>query len=271
MKTDLKNKVVIITGSAGGLGKALAAEFYKQGCHLALLDTDTAGLEKTKLEIDRGTQKITLHICDVSDEQNIISVREDILLNHTTIDILVNNAGISISQSFEKMDLEDYKNIMNVNFWGTVYCTHCFLPDLKKQKESHLVNIISDFAFMGFPGKTAYGSSKSAIMGFTGSLKTELYESGVKVSLVVPPPLDTGLVKNNKHIDSEKRELEAKFLEKRGLPLDKTARKIVRRIRKGKYRIIIGAMMQCIDIIARFFPTLLNRILAKNKKRIDFV
>src|SRR5687768_11889442 len=98
----LKNKIVVITGAASGLGKALAAEFYRQGCHLALLDINFNGLEKTKSELQTNEQKITIHHADVSDEKNITTARFEILNYHKRIDILVNNAAISISQSFEQ-------------------------------------------------------------------------------------------------------------------------------------------------------------------------
>lgn len=268
---NLKNKIVVITGAANGLGKALATEFYRRGCHLALLDVDFNGLEKVKNGIENGQQKITIHQTNVSNEQDIIDTRLDILNHHPCINILVNNAGISISQFFEQTNLTDFKCIFNINFFGTVYCTKHFLPDLKQQPDGRLVNIISDFAFMGFFGKTAYGSSKSAVLGFTNSLKIELHGTNVKVCFVVPPPLDTGLVKNGKHIDHTKRENEAKFIEKNSLPLDKTAKKIVKQISKGKYRIIIGTMMFWVDIAARLFPTLLHRFIGINRKRFDFV
>lgn len=268
---DLKHKTVVITGAANGLGKALAIEFYKQGCHLALIDVNFNGLESIKRELEVSQQLISIHRADISNEENIIATRLEILSNHKHIDILVNNAGISISQNFEQIDLRDYKQLFNINFWGTVHCTKHLLPDLKKQSNSRLVNIISDFAFMGFPGKTAYGSSKSAVLGFTNALKTELADTNVKICFVVPPPLDTELVKNSKHIDDKKRESEARFLEKRGSPIDKTAKKIVKQIRKAKYRIIIGRMMFGVDVMARFFPTLLHNLIGKNKKRFDFV
>ena len=84
-------------------------------------------------------------------------------------------------------------------------------------------------------------------------------------------PLDTGLIKNSKHIDDQKREREARFLEKNGFPIDKAAKRIVKQIKKGKYRIIIGRMMFGIDIVARLFPTLLHHLIGNNKKRFDFV
>lgn len=267
----LKDKVVLITGAAGGLGKALATAFNKQGCHLALVDMNLSGLEQTKNELESREQKVTIHHLDVSSEQDIITTRLEILSHHQHVDILVNNAGISISREFEETNLADFKRLFEVNFWGAVYFTRYFLQDLKSQNESRIVNIISDFAFMGFPGKTAYGSSKSALLGFTNSLKTELAGSGVKVCFVVPPPLDTDLVKNGIHTDDIKRNNETRFLEKHGLPLDRTAMKIVKQIKKGKYRIIIGTMMFWIDLMARLFPTLLNSSIGKSKKQFDFV
>jgi short-subunit dehydrogenase len=169
------------------------------------------------------------------------------------------------------VDLSDYKHLFDINFWGTIYCTKHFLPDLKKENDSRLVNIISDFALMGFSGKTTYSSSKSAVMGFSNSLKTELADTNVKVCLVIPPLLDTLLVKNSNHIDNIKRENEALFLKKNGMRLDKAAQRIIRQIRKGKYRIIIGTMMFWIDLASRLFPTTLHNLISKNKKRFDFI
>jgi short-subunit dehydrogenase len=268
---SLKNKVAVITGAAGGLGKALATECYAQGCHLALIDIDLPGLEITKNGLEINSQIISIHYADVSIEQTIVSAKTEILTIHKRIDMLINNAGISISQNFEQMDVTDYKQLFDVNFWGTVYCTKHFLSELKKQNDSRLVNIISDFAFMGFPGKTAYGSSKSAVLGFTNAMKTELAETSVKICFVVPPPLATNIVKSGKHIDDKKKENEILFLQRNGLPVDRTAKKIIKLIKKGKYRIIIGTMMFWMDILARLFPTFLHRLIGKNKKRFDFV
>ena len=268
---SLKNKVVIITGSANGLGKALAKEFYLQGCHLALLDIDIAGLQEIKSGVENKIQRITIHKTDISKELEIETTLKEIINQHKHIDILVNNAGISISQPFDQVDLVNYKQLFEINFWGTIYCSRYFLSELKKQSDSRLVNIISDFALMGFPGKTAYGSSKSAIMGFTNSLKTEMANTTVKVSLVIPPPLDTELVKNSKHVNESKKEKEVNFLKKNSMPIEKAARKIIVGIKKGKYRIVVGRMMFWIDLASRLFPTTVHNIISHNKKRIGFV
>jgi short-subunit dehydrogenase len=268
---NLNNKVAIITGSANGLGKALAIELYKQGCHLALIDIDFIGLQKLKAGLQKENQTITIYKTDISKEEEVIAVRQKIMDEHGHIDILINNAAISISQPFDMIDLTDYKRLMDVNFWGTVYCSKYFLDDLKQREDSRLVNIISDFALMGFPGKTTYASSKSAVMGFTNCLKTELKGTGIQVCLVIPPPIDTNIVSSGKHIDEVKRQNEINFLKRNGMPIDKAAQKIVSKIMNGKYRIVIGAMMFWIDVASRLFPTTVHSLIGKNKKRFDFI
>ena len=267
----MKNKVAIITGGANGLGKALAFELYKQGCHLVLLDIDYDNLEKIKKEWQTSEQRISIYRADVSDENEIIKCKEEILKIHPHIDLLINNAGVSISRFFEETEIKDFKRLFDINFWGTVFCTKHFLPELRKRDPSYVVNIVSGFGLMGFPGKTAYASSKSAVIGFTNSLKTELHHSAVRVSFVIPPPLATGLVLKGIHIDDKKRNKEDNFLKKRGMPVEKAAKKIIRKVEKGCYRIVIGRSTYWTDLSLRLFPATVHNMIGKNKKRIDFI
>lgn len=266
-----KSKAVVLTGAASGLGRALAYEFYKKGYNLALVDIDEVALQVVKHELLSTDQIVSIHLADISREQEVIECHDDIKRIHPNIDMLINNAGISISQLFEIVEMDDFRNLFETNFWGTVYCTRYFLPELKIQDDSRLVNIISGFALMGFPGKTAYGSSKSAIMGFTNALKTELAGTSAKVSMVIPPPLDTGLVSNGKHMDSIKKDKEAVFIKKNSLPIAAVANTIVRRIEKGQFRIVVGTKTFWIDFLTRLFPTRVHAILGQNKDKIDFI
>lgn len=256
-------KVCIITGAASGLGKALATELYKQGARLELIDTDANGLASLCKTLGNDRQKISIHIADVSDENSISAVAQAVHRQRQQVDILINNAGISISQPFETMHTTDHRRLFEVNYWGTVYCTKHFLPLLKNSPNGRLINIISGFALMGFPGKTAYASSKAAIMGFTAALRTELVNISIKTSIVIPPPLATNIVNSGKHISKEKQQAENEFLERNGMLPDKTAVKIVRGIKAGKYRIIVGRTMYWSDLAARLFPSLLNRFITR--------
>src|SRR2546421_1888136 len=148
-----KNKTVVITGAANGLGKALAFEFYKLGYNLALVDIDNPGLQSVQKELTDSEQKVTIHQADISSEQCVIATRADIFSKHQRINILINNAAISISQKFDQLNLEDFKKLIDINFWGTVYFTKYLLQELNNQDNSRVVNIISNFALLGFPGK----------------------------------------------------------------------------------------------------------------------
>jgi short-subunit dehydrogenase len=268
---DLANKVAVITGAANGLGKALATALYSEGCHLALIDIDNAGLLRLQADLGGNARQVSIHITDISSEEQIAAARAAILQQHGRIDLLVNNAAVSISQPFEELELDDFRGLFKTNFWGTVYCIRYFLPDLKKHKGSLLVNIISGFATMGFPAKTAYASSKSAVMGFSNCLKTELEGTNVSISLMIPPPLHTTIVDKGKHISALKKERETAFLEKNAMPADKAARIIVAKLKRGRYRIVAGTRTYWLDLLARSFPGMVHHLIAKNKKRLDFV
>jgi short-subunit dehydrogenase len=268
---SLSAKVAVITGAANGLGKALALELHNRKFHLALVDVDGEGLARLQEALGGKGQTVSAHRVDVGNEADVVRSRDEILLAHGRVDMLVNNAGISISQPFLEMNLDDYRRLLDVNFWGTVYCTRHFLPHLQNQQESRLVNVISDFALMGFPGKSAYASSKSAVMGFTNCLKTELAGSGLSVSLVIPPPMDTGLVRMGRHVNEQKRAREAAFLKKHGMQPDEAARRIVGAILNGNYRVVVGRLMWGIDWASRVAPTMLHRMIARWKRKIDFV
>jgi short-subunit dehydrogenase len=270
-REKFSNKTAIITGAANGLGRALATELYSRGCNLALMDIDLAGLQQLKDNFQNNGQEISIHQADVSVEDDVITARQEILAHHKHIHLLINNAGICSGRLFSQLEMEDHKKIFEVNFWGTVHCTRHFLPDLEKQQKAWLVNVVSAFALMGFPGKTAYSASKAAIVGFTNSLQAELTGNNLKLSLVFPPPLDTGLVTNGTHIDAVKKQNEISFIRKNGMPLQKAAYIIINGIQKDLYRIKVGRYVQLADLASRIIPALLPGLIRRSLKRIDFI
>lgn len=269
--SDYKDQTIVITGAAHGLGRALSLEFYKSGAHLALCDIDYPGLEKLKTEMNHPDQIISIHCVDVSNELQVIQAKNNILEKHGKIHILINNAGVSISQPFDQVSVEDFRWLFEINFWGTIYFTKHFLPSLKLQNKSKIVNILSSFAFMGFPGKSAYGASKAAILGFTNSLKTELSGTSVHIAYVIPPPIKTGIIVNGKHSDPDKMIRESHYLEKNGLSPEAVAQIIKQKIKTGQYRIIIGNKTFWLDCLSRIFPGFILRMIIRNKRKFDFI
>lgn len=267
---EFRDRVVAITGAAGGLGKALAKECLRRGARVALIDIDERALAECRLKfVAEGL--VTAHVADVSHEEAVVAVRSEILRQHGGVNILINNAAVSISQPFQQMTMGDFRRLFEINFWGSVYCSRHFLPDLLDGPDNALANVISDFALMGFPGKTAYGSSKSALMGFTYALKTEVADKKLSISVVVPPPLHTGLVLNSLHVDDARKAKEAMFLETHGMPLERAARLIVDGIGRKQFRILVGGMMNYVDVASRLFPTALHGLIARRRGSFDFI
>lgn len=183
---DFKNKVVIITGASSGIGKACAEEFAKRGANLVLgarqyvtLCEITADLEKRY-----GVRAIAVQK-DVSKEEECEVLIKNALVTFNKIDVLVNNAGLSMRALFSDLDLSVLKNLMDVNFWGTVYCTKYALQEILKTQGS-VIGVSSIAGYRGLPGRTGYSASKFAMNGFMESLRTELLKTGVHVMVACP-------------------------------------------------------------------------------------
>jgi len=183
---DFKNKVVIITGASSGIGKACAEEFAKRGANLVLGARQYVTLCEitADLEARYGIRAIALQV-DVSKEEECEVLVKQALVTFSKIDILINNAGLSMRALFNDLDLSVLKNLMDVNFWGTVYCTKYALPEILKTQGS-VIGVSSIAGYRGLPGRTGYSASKFALNGFMESLRTELLKTGVHVMVACP-------------------------------------------------------------------------------------
>lgn len=183
---DFKNKVVIITGASSGIGKALAEELAKRGANLVLAARQYVTLcEITNhLETKYAIKALAVK-ADVSEETDCEFLIQQSLITFGKVDVLINNAGISMRALFNDLDLSVLKNLMNVNFWGSVYCTKYALPEILKTKGS-IVGVSSIAGYRGLPGRTGYSSSKFAMNGFMEALRTELLKTGVHVMVACP-------------------------------------------------------------------------------------
>lgn len=183
---SLKDKTVVITGASSGIGKALAYEMAKRGANVVLaarqyvtLCEITAALEK-----EYGIKALAIQ-ADVSKEEDCETLVKQALLTFGKLDVLINNAGLSMRALFKDLDLSVLKDLMDVNFWGTVYCTKYALPEILKTTGS-IVAVSSIAGYRGLPGRTGYSSSKFAMNGFMESLRTELLKTGVHVMVACP-------------------------------------------------------------------------------------
>ncbi|MDP4205508.1 MAG: SDR family oxidoreductase [Bacteroidota bacterium] len=231
----MNDKVVVITGASSGIGKALAYEFAAQGAKLVLAARRTDRL--TQIELDLKNTEILSVKTDVSVEDECKQLIEQAFVRFGRIDILVNNAGISMRALFEDLDLSVLKRLMDVNFWGTVYCTKYALPYLLKTKGS-VVGIISIAGYVGLPGRTGYSASKFAIRGFLDTLRIENLKKGLHV-LVAAPGFTASEVRFSALNAEGARQGETPRDESRMMSAEVCASKIVQAIRKRKRELIL--------------------------------
>lgn len=183
---DFKNKVIIVTGASSGIGKACAEEFAKRGANLVLAARQYVTLCEITADLEKryGIKAVAVQT-DVSKEEDCQLLVKQALITFNKVDILVNNAGLSMRALFNELDLSVLKNLMDVNFWGTVYCTKYALPEILKTKGS-VIGVSSIAGYRGLPGRTGYSASKFAMNGFMESLRTELLKTGVHVMVACP-------------------------------------------------------------------------------------
>jgi short-subunit dehydrogenase len=181
-----KDKVVVITGASSGIGRELAYQFAEQGARLSLAARDKERLTTAAGECEaRGGRAIAV-VTDVSEQAQCAQLIQRTAENYDRIDMLVNNAGITMWANFEDVsDISFYEQIMRVNYLGSVYCTYYALPFLKKTK-GQIVAISSLAGKNGLPKRSGYAASKHAMVGFFDTLRIELAEYGISVTMIYP-------------------------------------------------------------------------------------
>jgi short-subunit dehydrogenase len=263
----LSTGMAVVTGAGSGIGRALAQQLAASGSALALADIDEAGLLETRQSLEKKSALVTTHVLDVADEEGVRSFAEDVSKRHERVTLLINNAGVAMEGTFEEISLDDFRWLMNINFWGTVYGVRYFLPILKREKRAHIVDISSVFGLIAPPGQSAYSASKFAVRGFTECLRHELARSTVHVSCVHPGGIRTAIARHarvgagvKKNGLEEKVVLFEKML--RTSPEEGAAR-ILRGVERSEPRILIGSDARQIDFVQRLRPATYWKTMAK--------
>lgn len=193
---SLRLKRVLITGAARGLGRSLAEEFARRGAEPVLTDILETELEQTVAEIGATGVRCRGYKLDVTDEANILAVRDQVHQELGKIDILVNNAGVVFGGPLQDVPIARHRLTYRVNVEGPMMLTHTFLPDLIASPHGQAVYIASASGFVGLPNGTSYASSKWAVIGFAESVRAEMKHLGhknVSVTTVCPTYINTGM------------------------------------------------------------------------------
>lgn len=254
---QLEGKTAVVTGAASGIGRALAQELSRRGCHLGLADVNEAELEVTASMIE-GNRRVEISRVDVADRVAVRSFAQEAVSKLGAVDIVINNAGVALEGSFEDNTYEELEWILGINLWGVIHGCKEFLPHLKTRPEASLVNISSLFGILSVPNFSGYHISKFGVRGLSEALRQELKDTSVAVTCVHPGGIKTSVARNMRSSKKQGRALSdfVESYEKNFITTAETAAKvIVDGIQKKKKRVLIGTDAKIFDRVARALPT----------------
>jgi short-subunit dehydrogenase len=261
------NKIIVVTGGGNGLGREMALNLLSRGAKVAAIDLNESALAETvELAGDRKAN-LSTHIVNITDKAAVETLPEQIISQYGAVDGLINNAGII--QPFVKLADLDYAaidRVMNVNFFGTLYMTKAFLPLLLKRPEAHITNVSSMGGFLPVPGQTIYGASKAAVKLMTEGLHSELQNSNVHVTVVLPGAMKTNIAKHSGAEASLK--MDASMKEYKAVDPEKAAQMIIDGMEKDRYRILIGQDAKMMDFLYRLNPKRAARFIYKQMRSL---
>lgn len=256
---DLKDKVILITGASSGIGKSLAEEFASRGANVVLGARQYVKLCEISDNIIKKYNVKSLAIqLDVTNEEDCRNFVNQALYSMGKIDVLVNNAGISMRALFNDLDLKVLRQIMDINFWGTVYCTKYALPELLKVKGS-VVGVSSIAGYKGLPGRTGYSASKFAMNGFLESLRVENLKTGLHV-MTACPGFTASNIRNvalNKDAVSQG---ETSMDEGKMMTSEEVAKIIADGLVKRKRELVMTGQGKLTVFLQKFIPALLDKL-----------
>jgi len=257
----MKDKVVVITGASSGIGRALALEFASKGSKLVLGARRTEKLKEIEKELP-GSEIETVQT-DVSREEDCKNLIEKAISRFGRVDVLINNAGISMRALFEDVDLEVLRKLMDVNFWGAVYCTRYALSHLLKTRGS-LVGVISVAGHVGLPGRTGYSASKFALRGFLDTLRIENLKKGLHVLVVAPGFTASGIRKVALTADGSEQG-ESPRNEGKMMTAEECASHIYKAVIKRKRQLVLTFTEGKLTVfLGKFMPKLLDKLTYKH-------
>ncbi|MEW6530565.1 MAG: SDR family oxidoreductase [Thermodesulfobacteriota bacterium] len=260
---DFKGKTVVITGAAGGLGSAFARRFGKAGAKLGLLDVSAEGTQSLCRELeDQGIKSIGL-VCDLTNADDCQGAITGVIQRFGGIDALINNAGITHRSAFRETNIEVFQRVMNINYFGSLYCTKAALESLIERKG--LIVVISSVAgFSPLLGRSGYSASKHALHGLFESLRTELKPIGVDVTIVCPGFTSTGIATRALGGDGQVTTHPQSTFGRISKPDDVAEDVFQAACRGGGRLVVLSAVGRLTRIVHKLSPALYERLMARS-------
>jgi len=254
----LQDRVMLVTGAAGGIGRACALAFAGRGCDLVLCDIDEPGLGRVAEEVRSKGRRALAVRADVSREEEVRGVAEQAFSTFGRVDIAMSNAGIALVAPTHTLERADWDRIMGVNFFGAVHVIRHFLPPMVQRKEGHLVVTASGMGLTGMPFAATYTASKFALVGLTEALRAEMAVHRVGVTTLCPAVVKTAIFET-----AELRGFSEKARENLmgGMSPERFARIVLKGVTKNKGLMVISGLTKTTYGLKRISPDLYQFVL----------
>jgi short-subunit dehydrogenase len=262
---NYQGKTIWITGASSGIGEAFARAFYEEGANLILSSRREDTLQEVKDSLGSNTSNVKILTLDLMEAESFATKAQEAIEAFGQIDVLINNGGISQRSTVLESDMEVYRRLMEVNYFGAVGLTKKVLPYMVERKAGHIIVTSSVAGKIGTKFRSGYAASKHAVQGFFNSLRQEMYEHNVAVTLLCPGFIKTDISKNALTGDGSKFN-KMGDAHKKAMTADEMVAKVMPNIKSRKEEIYVTGFKEKMAIwVQRISPTLLNKIL-KNQK-----
>lgn len=253
----MKNKVVIITGASSGIGHATALAFHEKGAYLSLAARSISKLNMLAQAIQNDGGKAIAIQTDVTSEKDCQELVQKTVDTFGRVDILVNNAGISMRALFDDVEIHVMKTLMEVNFWGAVYCTKFALPYIQRSK-GVIVGVSSIAGFHGLPGRCGYSASKFALHGFLETVRIENIHKGVHV-LVFAPGFTCTKIRESALLANGKPQGKSPRNEMKMMSAEQAAKELLRAIARKKRNKLLTVEGKLMVFFQRILPEAVDK------------
>ena len=265
------SKRIFITGAGSGLGKALALRFAREGWRVAATDVKLESVEQTLKEVQAAGGSGFAMVCDVTSEESFAAVAARLGSEWGGVDVAINNAGVATKGTVEEASIEQWQWVLNINLLGCVRGSRAIIPLLKAQRSGHIVNIASFAGIANPPAMASYNAAKAAVISLSETLRHELEEDGIGVSVACPTFFKTNLIASSRESPGGKDDAAApqmekivqRLMEKSSFTAETVADLIFQAVRERRFLVLAQADDRRQVLIKRLSPEMYHRMVQK--------